>query len=75
LAGDVGKRGAGLFRTAPLKLKDKDRGNEPYRPKNDYPWFWCAEEPGTDPVGGKEFIGTRWNDVHFTLARKQKASA
>ena len=33
LAGDVGKRGAGLFRTVPLSLKDKDRGAEPHRPK------------------------------------------
>jgi len=74
-SGDVGKKGAGLFRAVPLKLNDKDRGTEPNRPKKDYPWFWCEEEPGTDPIGGETFIGTRWNDVHFTLARKQKASA
>lgn len=73
LAGDVGKRGAGLFRAIPLKLKDKDRGNEPQRPKVDYPWFWCEEEPGTDPLGGKDFVGTRWNAVHLTLARKKEA--
>jgi len=73
LAGDVSKRGAGLFRTVPLKLKDKDRGNEPQRPKADYPWFWCEEEPGTDPLGGKDFVGTRWNAVHLTLARKKEA--
>jgi len=74
LVGDVGKRGAGLFRTVPLKLKDKDRGNEPNRPKSDYPWFWCEEEPGTDPTGGKDFVGNRWNNVHLTLAQKQKAN-
>ena len=73
LAGDVGKRGAGLFRTVPLSLKDKDRGTEPHRPKKDYPWFWCEEEPGTDPKGGKDFVGNRWNDVHLTLETKQKA--
>ena len=73
LAGDVGKRGAGLFRAVPLKLKDKDRGNEPRRPKADYPWFWCAEKPGTDPQGGEEFVGSRWNSVHLTLARKKEA--
>ena len=73
LAGDVGKRGAGLFRTVPLKLKDKDRGTEPHRPKADYPWFWCEESPGTDPPGGKDFVGSRWNDVHLTLARKKEA--
>jgi hypothetical protein len=73
LAGDVGKRGAGLFRTVPLKLKDKDRGTEPTRPKSDYPWFWCEEEPSTDPIGGKDFVGKRWNNVHFTLAAKKAA--
>jgi hypothetical protein len=73
LAGDVGKQGTGLFRTVPLKLKDKDRGNEPQRPKSDYPWFWCEEEPGADPLGGKDFVGTRWNAVHLTLARKKEA--
>jgi hypothetical protein len=74
-AGDVGKKGAGLFRTAPLALKDKDRGAEPQRSKKDYPWFWCEDEPGTDPKGGKEFIGNRWNEVHLTLEMKQKARA
>jgi hypothetical protein len=73
LAGDVGKRGAGLFRAVPLTLKDKDRGTEPNRPKKDYPWFWCEEEPGTDPAGGKDFVGNRWNDVHLTLAFKKEA--
>lgn len=75
LVGDVGKKGAGLFRALPLSLKDKDRGNEPLRPKKDYPWFWCEEEPGTDPVGSKEFVGSRWNDVHLTLARKRASRA
>ncbi len=74
LAGDVGKRGAGLFRTVPLALKDKDRGTEPTRPKSDYPWFWCEEEPGTDPTGGKDFVGNRWNNVHLTLAVKKAAT-
>ena len=73
LAGDVGKRGAGLFRAIPLALKDKDRGAEPTRPRSDYPWFWCEDEPGTDPTGGKEFVGNRWNNVHLTLARKKEA--
>jgi hypothetical protein len=73
LAGDVGKKGAGVFRTVPLDLKDKDRGSEPQRAKKDYPWFWCEKEPGIDPVGGREFVGTRWNNVHLTLARKRQA--
>jgi hypothetical protein len=72
-AGDVGKRGAGVLRTVPLKLKDKDRGTEPNRPKKEYPWFWCEAEPGTDPPGGKDFVGNRWNNAHLTLARKREA--
>ncbi len=73
MAGDVGKKGAGLFRAIPLKLKDKDRGKEPHRPIEEYPWFWCEEEPGTDPMGGEEFAGARWNNVHLTLAGKKEA--
>ena len=75
LAGDVGKRDAGLFRAIPLKLKDSDRGNEPNRLKEEYPWFWCDDEPGTDPAGGKEFVGTRWNNVHLTLEKKKGSKA
>lgn len=70
-AQDVDKKGAGLLRSKPGVKWDKDRGKEPVRDKADYPWFWCADEPGTDPVGGKEFTGNRWNAVHFTLARKR----
>ncbi len=73
LAGDVGRRGAGLFRSVPLKLSEKDRGIEQYRSMDEYPWFWCEDEPGTDPVGGKEYVGTRWNNVHLTLERKRQA--
>jgi hypothetical protein len=72
LAGDVGKKGSGLFRTVPLKLKESDRGTEPERPRADYPWFWCEEDPGTDPTGGKSFVGTRWNTAHLTLKYKME---
>lgn len=77
LAGDVGTKGAGLFRTKPgIDPEGKpDRGTEPHCAKADYPWFWCAEDPGTDPAGGKEFAGRRWNTAHFTLARKQLAQS
>ncbi len=74
LAGDVGKKGAGLFRAAPLSLKDRDRGTEPLRATEDYPWFWCEAEPGTDPAGGKEFVGARWNQVHLSLGAKRAAA-
>lgn len=72
-AKDIGKRGAGILRSKPNIKWDKDRGKEPQRDKKEYPWFWCEEEPGTDPIGGKEFIGNRWNDVHLTVDMKKMA--
>ncbi len=74
VATDVCKKGAGVFRSAVKGVKwTKDRGKEPPRDKADYPWFWCEDEPGTDPEGGKKFVGNRWNDVHLTLAKKKQA--
>jgi hypothetical protein len=75
LAGDVGAKGAGLFRSKPgIDPEGKpDRGTEPHRDKADYPWFWCEDEPGTDPSGGKEFTGRRWNTAHFTRQAKRDA--
>ena len=73
-AKDMGKKDAGLLRAKPGSIHwNKDRGTEPERSKAEYPWFWCATEPGTDPAGGPAFSGTRWNDVHLTLARKRGA--
>jgi len=46
---------------------------EPHRPKEEYPWFWCEEPPGTDPKGGEEFVGARWNNVHLTLEKKRQS--
>jgi hypothetical protein len=71
LAKDLGKKGAGILRSKLPSIKDKDRGTEPHRDKKEYPWFWCSDEPGTDPIGGKVFTGNRWNCVHLTLARKK----
>lgn len=75
LAGDVKLKGAGLFRVKPgIEFKAKpDRGKEPLRDISDYPWFWCAEDPGTDPEGGKDFTGKRWNTVHLSLKVKRAA--
>jgi hypothetical protein len=52
---------AGILRKNPNIKWTKDRGNEPNRNKEEYPWFWS----------GKEFIGERVNDVHLTNAEKQ----
>ncbi len=42
----------------------KDRGKEPERDRDEYPWFW----------DGGTFKGDRVNDVHLTNAQKQAAS-
>jgi hypothetical protein len=75
VAKDMGKKGAGLLRTKPNIKWDKDRGKEPQRPQSDYPWFWCEQDPTTDPTGGKTFTGHRWNDVHLTLEFKKGGKA
>ena len=33
IVGDVGKKGAGIFRAMPLNLKSKDKGSDPPRSK------------------------------------------
>ena len=54
---------------------DQDRE---LRPREEYPWFWgCpgdgAEAERTDFLGGPDFDGNRWNDLHYTRAVKQAA--
>jgi len=52
----------------------KDRGQEPksIRPKADFPWFWNGTGGGPAAVEGG-FAGERVNDVHLSVAEKQKA--
>jgi hypothetical protein len=73
LANDLGKKGAGILRAKPNIKWEKDRGTEPPRPKEDFPWFLCADEPGKDLSPGKTFVGSRWNNVHLTLEAKRQA--
>ncbi len=42
---------------------NKDRGTEPKRPRDQFPWFW----------DGDTFKGDRVNDRHYTNAEKQAA--
>jgi hypothetical protein len=58
-----GKKGAGVLRAKANIKWGKDRGNEPNRPKNEYPWFW----------NGAAFTGERVNDVHLTRGEKEAA--
>ena len=58
----------------PPKIKwTKDRGKEPMRDKEDYPWFWFWDEAQRDFAGGDKFDGNRWNDLHYSNASKQDA--
>ncbi len=83
-----GKAGAGILRAKPGTIKwSKDRGKEPMRSKDDFPWFWGWEEanpavatdfgapiPGA-PSAGDSFDGNRWNDLHYSRAAKEAARA
>ena len=73
MAADVGKKGAALLRTKPNIKWGKDRGKEPVRDKEEFPWFWCREEPEPNCKGGKAFIGSRWNSAHLPLIIKRAA--
>ena len=69
---DVKVKGAGVLRAKPKIKWGKDRGKEPKRPFNSYPWFWGWD--GTvDFTGGPKFTGERFNDCHYTLNFKHLA--
>lgn len=71
-----GRKGGGVLRFPPKIKWTKDRGKEPKRPPEDYPWFWGWDEKKDDPTdfaGGDTFTGDRWNDLHYTNAFKLKA--
>lgn len=69
-------RGACILRTTPKIKWDKDRGKEPRRPREDFPWFWNWDEQTPDFEGrSKEPDGNRWNDLHYTRAFKEAARA
>ena len=55
-----GKKGAGILRAKPNIHWKKDRGKEPTRDQEQFPWFW---------ENGK-FTGDRVNDVHLANAEK-----
>ena len=63
IADDVpgGKKGAGILRAKPNIHWKKDRGKEPSRDQEQFPWFWR----------NGAFTSERVNDVHLTIAKKQ----
>jgi hypothetical protein len=66
-------KNACILRVAPKIKWDKDRGKEPTREKAEFPWFWGWDGSAQDFMGGKEFDGNRWNDLHYTRAAKLAA--
>jgi hypothetical protein len=67
---DVKVKGAGVLRIKPKIKWEKDRGKEPRRPKQDFPWFW-GWDGSTDFTGGTTFTGDRHNDCHYSLDFKR----
>jgi len=71
-------KGACILRVTPKIKWDKDRGKEPQRPREDFPWLW-GWDPDNKEVQkdfggrGKEPDGNRWNDLHYTREFKQAA--
>lgn len=71
-------KGACILRVTPKIKWDKDRGKEPQRAREDFPWFWGWDPDNKDDQKdfggrGKEPDGNRWNDLHYTRAFKQAA--
>ena len=67
------KKGACVLRVTPKVVYGKDRGREPQRAKEDFPWFWKWDEKAEEFAGGSEFDGARWNDLHYSLKKKLEA--
>jgi len=69
---DVKAKGAGVLRVKPKIKWGKDRGKEPKRSINSYPWFWGWDD-SVDFTGGSKFTGERFNDCHYSLDFKRLA--
>ncbi|MEW6166680.1 MAG: N-6 DNA methylase [Pseudomonadota bacterium] len=68
-------KNACILRTTPRIKWDKDRGKEPERPRDEFPWFWGWDESSQDFPGDKTFDGHRWNDLHYSTTAKKAARA
>jgi hypothetical protein len=67
--------GACILRTTPKIKWEKDRGKEPQRAKEDFPWFWGWKEKAENFEGTKTFDGNRWNNLHYSRLFKEAARA
>jgi len=66
-------KNACILRVAPKIKWDKDRGKEASRPKAEFPWLWGWDGQTVDFLGGSDFDGNRWNDLHYSRAVKLAA--
>jgi len=66
-------KNASILRVAPKIKWEKDRGKEPYRLRDDYPWFWNWDGSTPEFRGGEVFDGNRHNDLHYSRAAKLAA--
>ncbi len=74
MAGTIkGTKNGCILRATPKIKWEKDRGKEPHRPKEDFPWFWKWDGKTENFSGGHEFDGNRWNDLHYSLEKKHEA--
>lgn len=67
------RKHAGILRWKPNIHWRKDRGKEPERSKEEFPWFWGWDEKTQDFLGGDTFDGNRWNDLHYSNKLKLRA--
>ena len=67
MADDVpgGRQGTGILRTKPKIHWRKDKGREPARDAERFPWFWS----------NGEFAGDRVNELHLCRSRKRNAQS
>jgi hypothetical protein len=68
-------KGACILRSTPKIKWEKDRGKEPQRPREDFPWFWGWDGGAQNFEGAKSFDGNRWNDLHYSRSFKEAVRA
>ena len=68
-------KGTCILRTTPKIKWEKDRGKEPQRPREDFPWFWGWDGSTENFEGVKTFDGNRWNDLHYSHSFKETSRA
>jgi hypothetical protein len=71
-----GRKDACILRVTPRVKKHAgaDRGVEPRREIEDFPWFWAEDSDAekVDFAGRPDFKGTPYNDFHYTRDFKQR---